>query len=84
MTILLLGCGGGSSNGESSSATNSPSTGIDIISDQVMVLSQPYVVYRGDKVIKTSDDALLKITHTDKKRESVIKLLEGNATIIRN
>jgi len=84
IAIFLVGCGGGGSGGDgTSNSETSYNVGIVSKGDEVMIISQPYLVQPGDKVIKTSDNALLKIRHTDKKRESVIKLLEGNATITR-
>ncbi len=73
--LLLVGCGSGSSS-RSSSGTP-PSSDID------MVISEPYTVYPGDAVIKTSDPTLIGIAHTDFHEESTVVLIEGSATIIR-
>ena len=75
--MLLLGCGGGSSSSTGSSTPEPPS------SDIVMIISQSYTVFPGDKVIKTVPEALIHIKHIDEQLESTVVLLEGNATIIR-
>lgn len=66
MSIILIGCGGG---GESSR-------------DRIMEIGESYSVSSGNKVVKTSEDTLIKITHIDGKEESTVSLLEGNATIL--
>ena len=78
--MLLVGCGstGGSSSNSGSSTAPEP----EVPSDIVMVISQPYTVFPGDKIVKTVPDALVQIMHTDGQDESTVVLLEGNATII--
>jgi len=56
--------------------------GSDKPKDRVMEIDQSYSVISGDKVIKTSENTLIEIMHTDGKKTSTVKLLEGNATII--
>jgi len=70
MTIVLVGCGGGS--GGSSSTYEGP-----------MSLNKKYTMHKGDHVEKSSSSAIVKITHVDGKNKSTIELVEGNATIIR-
>jgi len=40
---------------------------------------------KGDKVIKTDENVstIIKVHHIDGSKESIIELIEGNATIIR-
>ncbi|RUM70806.1 MAG: hypothetical protein DSZ09_03880 [Sulfurovum sp.] len=52
--------------------------------DRVMEPSQEYSVSSGDKVIKTSEDAQIKVIHKDGENKSTVVLMEGNATIIHN
>ncbi len=76
ITVMVLsGCGSSGSSG--GGGGNPPSSDID------MVLSEPYTVYPGDAVIKTSDPTLIGIAHTDFHEESTVVLIEGSATIIR-
>jgi len=76
--LFLTGCGSNGSISHSSGDATPPTS-----PDVDMVISQPYTVYPGDKVIKGSDTASLKISHTDFHDESTVVLIEGNATIIR-
>ena len=78
ITVMVLsGCGSSSSGSSGGGGGNPPSSDID------MVLSEPYTVYPGDAVIKTSDPTLIGIAHTDFNEESTVVLIEGSATIIR-
>ena len=76
--IVLSGCGSSSSGSSGGGGGNPPPP-----SDIDMVISEPYTVYPGDAVIKTSDPTLIGIAHTDFNEESTVVLLEGSATIIR-
>lgn len=85
VTLLLAGCGG-SNNTKSSQALPNlqnivPAQGNG---QTEMVPSHAYTVLHGDKLIKKSDDAIVKITHIDQKIESYIELIQGNAIIIYN
>jgi len=68
--LLLAGCGGG---GGSSSST--------VVK---MSLGETYTVYPNDMVVKDSEDAVVKITHTEGETTSTVELLEGEASIVRN
>lgn len=68
IAVLLANCGGSSGSGSK---------------DRVMETSQSYSVSPGDKVIKTSQNTKIQITHVDGKEDSTVELIEGNATIIR-
>lgn len=50
--------------------------------DRVMDIGESYSVSSGNKVVKTSEDTLIKITHIGGQEESTVSLLEGNATIL--
>jgi len=85
ITLSLVGCGGGNSSKSSPNTPDLP----NIIPAQTngeteMAPSRAYTVLHGDKLIKTSDDAIVKITHIDQKIESYIELIQGNAIIIYN
>ena len=88
--LLLLGCGGGSSSSDSNGTMGGntievpkPRNGNDsLITDTVMVLNTPYTVKEGDQILKSSDNALLRITHVDGRTDSNVVLVEGSATII--
>lgn len=49
--------------------------------DRIMKKGEKYSVSSGDKIIKKSEDALIRITHKDGKSTSTVQLLDGNATI---
>lgn len=51
-------------------------------SDRTMSINEEYTVAKGEQVVKTSDNALVKIIHKDKSELSTVILLEGNATIL--
>jgi len=70
--LLLAGCGGG--GGGDSTSTN-------IIK---MELGETYTVYPNDMVVKDSEDAVVKITHTEGETTSTVELLEGEASIVKN
>jgi hypothetical protein len=88
--LLLLGCGGGGSssdlNGTSGNNPNEvakPKNGNEsLIKDTVMVINTPYTVSQGDQILKSSDNALLRVTHVDGRTDSNVVLVEGSATII--
>jgi len=79
--IFLVGCGGSSSSGSSGGGGGGVTPPQQDVS---MVLSTPYTVYPGNKIVKNSEDALLSIGHVDYTNESTVTLLAGSATIIRN
>ena len=82
-TFLLVGCGGG--NSSSSNTPDFPSTVPAQNTGQVEIASAlAYLVYPGDKVVKNSDDAIVRITHTNLKPESYVELVQGSASIIYN
>jgi len=47
-----------------------------------MALGTQYTVSSGDKVVKHTENTLVKIRHVSGKDTSTIELVEGNATII--
>lgn len=68
-SLLFLGCG----------------TEDEPAKDKTMKMSQLYTMNKGDKVIKTDENVstIIKVHHIDGSKESIIELIEGNATIIR-
>ena len=82
-TLTLVGCGGG--NSSSSNTPDFPSTVPAQNTGQIEIASSlAYLVYPGDKVIKNSDDAIVRITHIDIDTESYVELVQGSASIIYN
>lgn len=78
-TLLSLnGCGGGSSSGSGGGGT--PPSGP---SEVDMQQNRQYTVYPGDKIIKTSDNAEVTISHKDGQQRSTVTLIAGSAQIIR-
>jgi hypothetical protein len=43
-----------------------------------------YTVYKGDQILKTSDQASIRITHIDGSTRSTVTLLDGSAMIKHN
>ncbi len=76
ITILFTGCGSDSSN-----AGNEP---IEETNDVNMTVGRSYNVFPNNKIIKRTQDALVKISHVDNARASSVILLSGSATILRN
>jgi hypothetical protein len=69
-TLFLTGCGGGG-GGESAGETVAMEPG------------RIYTVYPGDRLIKNSEDTVVKIVHTQGQETSSVELIEGQASIIR-
>ena len=65
--VVLVGCGGGTGSSEP---------------DQKMIIDEIYTVDRGDKIVKTSESAILYISHIDGQSESTVELQSGEATIL--
>jgi uncharacterized lipoprotein YehR (DUF1307 family) len=78
--LFLYGCGGGSSSGESSSEESS----LRAPSEVEMETGTAYTLYKGDQILKTSDQASVRITHIDGSTRSTATLLEGSAMIKHN
>jgi len=67
LTILsLIGCGNSSNP------------------DEKMEIAKFYTVKKGDQVVKSDENTstIIKVHHTDGSAESVIELIEGQATLI--
>ena len=75
ISILISGCGSGTSD------TQSP--GEEDKTDVNMTTGFLYTVFPENKIVKYSQDALIKISHQDNARESTVVLLSGKATILR-
>lgn len=77
---MLGGCGGGGGGG--STSPNNPDSPIG--GEKIpMELNKLYTVYRGDTILKNSDDALVWVKHQDGEATSEVKLVQGSATIVR-
>ena len=75
--LFLIGCGGGGGGGGGTSEEILPSN------TEKMVYGQLYAVTTGDQVVKTSEDAQIRVTHIIDEVNSTIELVEGTANIIR-
>jgi len=75
ISIFLIGCGG-------SHTTIIEDDNSSDIYEIAMELYKPYIVTTGDKVIKKSDDAQIKITHIENDINSTVELIDGEADLI--
>jgi len=80
--FLLLGCGGSGGSSSINSDFNKTVKDEGIIKDISMIQNINYTVSTGDKIIKTSPNALVRIVHIDGSLNSSVTLIEGSATII--
>ena len=69
--LLFMGCGSSDSSIEGSESK--------IVN---MEYNKIYSVKKGDKIVKTTDDAIVKITKQTESETSDVELLEGKAQII--
>lgn len=74
-SFLLEGCGGGG-DGSSPSRPVGPS-------EEEMQLDKTYTLFPGDKIIKLTENAEVSITHVAGHEESDVRLVAGEAKIIR-
>ena len=79
IAMLMLGCGGGGGSSTPDTPGETPEKG-----ENIMEINKLYVVSSGDKIIKTSSVAKVKIIHNDGSRKSTAILLVGSATLINN
>ena len=49
--------------------------------DRSMNIGESYSVSTGDKIIKSTEDTHIRITHIDGESTSSVELIDGNATI---
>lgn len=75
ISILLTACG---SSGSSDSADDKDQKDVN------MIIGTQYAVFPGNKIIKHVPDTYVNIIHQDGKTSSIVNLVEGNATIIRD
>jgi len=75
--LFITGCGAGNSQENKSDIIGSELSGI-------MEINKIYAMHPNDKVMKKTDDAIIQITHKNESSDSNIKLLSGEAEIIRN
>lgn len=73
LILLLTGCG---------EATNKTNTTEETAAIE-MEPNKNYSVYRGDQLVKTTDDTRISIARTVREDETIVVLLEGSAQIIR-
>jgi len=78
ISIFLIGCGGGS-NSTTVIEDNSSIVNVYEIS---MELYKPYIITTGDKIIKKTEDAQIKITHIENDINSTVELIDGEANLI--
>jgi hypothetical protein len=93
-TILFMsGCGGLTSDvdGSNTDANNTEDSDTNSDLDQNsttenidMKIGTTYYVSPGNKIVKKTTDALIKIIHKDSEDDSTVVLLEGNASIVRD
>lgn len=73
--LLFVGCGGSSGSGSGSSSPSVPA-------EEIMQEGIDYMAYPGDKIIKTSPNASVSITHIDgTSSRTTVRLTNGSATI---
>ncbi len=83
--FFLVGCGGGSGGGSgSSSSATVPVEPTLPDGTEKMIAGQTYQVSSGDQVVKTSEDAQIKVIHVDGETNSTIELVTGEANIVRS
>ncbi len=75
VTLLFSGCGGSSGSSSGGGSTSPRNTEMEI--------GQPYSVYKGDAIVKNTEDALLTIVHVDGQSDSTVTLKQGSATLTR-
>ena len=88
--FFLVGCGGGSG---SDTITTAPveslpddTAPVESLPDgtEKMIVGQTYQVSHGDQVLKTTENAQIKVNHVDGKTNSTIELVAGEANIVRS
>jgi hypothetical protein len=72
--LFFLGC----DNTTEKAVTAAPS-----VTTIEMELNRSYIVYTGDRLEKTSDDAQISMTKTAQDDTTTVVLLQGSAQIIR-
>ena len=76
IALLVVGCGSSGSTSGGGGSTPPPS-------NTNMQVGQSYTVYKGNSIIKDSEDTLITVVHVDGQNESTVTLDQGSATIIR-
>ena len=75
-TLFLIGCG------SSDSASQVAPLGTTNSNEVEMAYETTYSLKKGDKIVKTTDDAVVKITRKTQSDSSDVVLLQGSAKII--
>ena len=76
LLLLIQGCG----DADKSSTIVKQDAAVVIVMQNAI----SYTVYKGDKIVKTSDDAQVSILKNTQDDTSAVSLLQGSANIIRN
>jgi len=76
--LILVGCGGGSGT-----VVSTPQEPTLPDGTEKMIAGQTYQVSSGDQVVKTSENAQIKVLHVDGEVNSTIELVLGEANIVR-
>ena len=79
--FFLVGCGGGSGSSPGATVPVEPTLPDGT---EKMIAGQTYQVSSGDQVVKTSEDAQIKVIHVDGETNSTIELVTGEANIVRS
>jgi len=88
-TLFLIGCGSSDSASQvaplgttNSDAVASSPTETTKSNEVEMAYETTYSLKKGDKIVKTTDDAVVKITRKTQSDSSDVVLLQGSAKII--
>lgn len=77
LILMLSACG--------NSGSTSQNTPLNPIEESPVTLQydRTYIVYPGDKIVKTSKVTQVAITHIDGDTRSTVRLISGNAQLLR-
>jgi len=83
--FMIAGCdiGSGSSTASSTPAATEPAEPEMPPGIEKMEMGKVYVVAHGDYLVKTTDDAQIKVVHKGGETVSTIELVLGEANIVR-
>ena len=82
-SFFYTGCGNNSEVVKSGELSSSNSNDIEHENKSiVMKPNKQYTIRHGDKIVKNSDKAVVKIIHTLGSTDTTVMLIDGNASII--
>ena len=84
--ILLIGCDTGSGSGSAPAAPEAPAAPAEPEMPQgieKMKSGETYQVTHGDYIVKTTEEAQIRVTHKGGEANSSIELVQGEANIVR-